>query len=100
MAGAFWCVVEDDRQGQPKKVTAELIGEAHRRAAEDLGGAVEAVWLTDRAAPEGLEQLAAWGAARVWLWEDAALAPYGAAPGCRRSPTSPAASRRAPSGAP
>jgi electron transfer flavoprotein alpha subunit len=75
MAGAFWCVVEDDRQGQPKKVTAELIGEAHRRAAE-LGSAVEAVWLTDRAAPEGLEQLAAWGAARIWLWEDAALAPY------------------------
>jgi electron transfer flavoprotein alpha subunit len=75
MAGAFWCVVEDDRQGQPKKVTAELLGEAQRRAGE-LGGAVEAVWLTDRAAPEGLEHLGAWGAARVWLWEDAALAPY------------------------
>ena len=75
MAGAFWCVVEDDRQGQPKKVTAELIGEARRWAGE-VGGAVEAVWLTDRAAPEGLGQLAAWGAARVWLWEDAALAPY------------------------
>ena len=75
MAGAFWCVVEDDRQGQPKKVTAELIGEARRRAAE-LGGAVEAVWLTDRAAPEGLAQLAGWGASRIWLWEDAALAPY------------------------
>ena len=75
MAGAFWCVVEDDRQGQPKKVTAELIGEARRWSAE-LGGAVEAVWVTDRAAPEGLEQLAAWGAARIWLWEDAALAPY------------------------
>ncbi len=61
MAGAFWCVVEDDRQGQPKKVTAELIGEARRWAGE-LGGAVEAVWLTDRAAPEGLGQLAGWGA--------------------------------------
>ena len=34
MAGAFWCVVEDDRQGQPKKVTAELIGEARRWAQE------------------------------------------------------------------
>src|SRR5262245_25661182 len=76
MAGAFWCVVEDDRQGQPKKVAAELIGEAQRRAAELGGARVEAVWLTDRAAPEGLEQLAAWGATRVWLWEDAALAPY------------------------
>ena len=60
MAGAFWCVVEDDRQGQPKRVTAELIGEA-RRWAPELGGAVEAVWVTDRAAPEGLDQLAALG---------------------------------------
>jgi electron transfer flavoprotein alpha subunit len=75
MAGAFWCVVEDDRQGHPKKVTAELIGEAGRWAGE-LGGGVEALWLTDRAAPEGLGQLAAWGATRIWLWEDAALAPY------------------------
>jgi electron transfer flavoprotein alpha subunit len=75
MAGAFWCVVEDDRQGLPKKVTAELIGEARRRGGE-LGGAVEALWLTDRALPEGLEQLAGWGAARIWLWEDPALAPY------------------------
>ena len=65
MAGAFWCVVEDDRQGQPKKVTAELLGEARRGAAE-VGGAVEALWLTDRAAPEGLDQLAAWGASRIW----------------------------------
>src|SRR5262249_59315136 len=76
MAGAFWCVVEDDRQGQPKKVTAELIGEARRLAGGLGGAAVEAVWLTDRAAPEGLEHLAAWGASRIWLWEDGALAPY------------------------
>jgi electron transfer flavoprotein alpha subunit len=75
MAGAFWCVVEDDRQGRPKKVTAEVIGEARRRATE-LGGGVEALWLTDKAEPEGLEQLAQWGADRVWLWEDAGLAPY------------------------
>jgi len=75
MAGAFWCVVEDDRQGHPKKVTAEVLGEAGRWAGE-LGAAVEAVWLTDRAVPDGLEQLAAWGATRIWLWEDAALAPY------------------------
>src|SRR5262249_21413619 len=37
---------------------------------------VEAVWLTDRAEPDGLQELAAWGADRVWLWQDAALAPY------------------------
>ena len=42
MAGAFWCVVEDDRQGRPKKVCAEVLGEARRRAGE-LGAAVEAV---------------------------------------------------------
>lgn len=67
----FWCVVEDDRQGSPKKVMAEVLGEAAR-----LGGPVEAVWLTDRATDEGLQQLGAWGAGRVWLVEDAALAPY------------------------
>jgi electron transfer flavoprotein alpha subunit len=71
MAGAFWCVVEDDRKGLPKKVMAEVLGEAAR-----LGGAVEAVWLTDKATEEGLEQLGEWGATRVWLLENAALAPY------------------------
>jgi len=71
MAGAFWCVVEDDRKGMPKKVMAEVIGEAAR-----LGGPVEAVWLTDKATDEGLAQLAAWGAGKVWLLENAALAPY------------------------
>jgi electron transfer flavoprotein alpha subunit len=75
MAGAFWCVVEDDRQGRPKKVTAELLGEARRWAA-GLEAPVEALWLTDRAEPDGLRELGAWGADRVWLWEDAALAPY------------------------
>jgi len=75
MAGAFWCLVEDDRQGSPKKVTAELLGEA-RRWAPELGAAVEAVWLTDKAEAEGLRQLGAWGAERVWLWEDPALVPY------------------------
>ena len=98
MAGAFWCVVEDDREGHPKKVTAELIGEACRWAAE-LGGAVEAVWLGDRAAAEGLEQLATWGASRIWLWEDGALVPTAARRGCRRSPISPGVSRRGRSGA-
>ena len=99
MAGAFWCVVEDDRQGRPKKVSAELIGEARRWAAE-LGGGVEAVWLTDKAAPEGLGQLAAWGADRVWLWEDAALAPYRGEVWMPAWPSWPARSRRARSGAP
>jgi electron transfer flavoprotein alpha subunit len=75
MAGAIWCIVEDDRAGRPKKVTGEVLGEA-LRVAQGLGGPVEAVWLTDQAAEEGLTRLAEWGAARVWLLEGAALAPY------------------------
>jgi electron transfer flavoprotein alpha subunit len=71
MAGAFWCLVEDDRKGQPKKVMAEVFGEATR-----LGGPVEAVWLTDKASDDGLKQLGAWGAKKVWLLENAGLAPY------------------------
>jgi electron transfer flavoprotein alpha subunit len=72
MAGAFWCVVEDDRQGAPKKVMAEALGEAARLA----GGNVEAVWLTDKASEAGLKQLGEWGAGKVWLLENAAFAPY------------------------
>ena len=49
MAGAFWCVVEDDKQGAPKKVMAEALGEAARLS----GGSVEAVWLTDKATDAG-----------------------------------------------
>jgi len=75
MAGAFWCIVEDDRQGNPKKVTAEVLGEAARLAGQ-AGGQVEAVWLTDKATEDGLKQLGEWGAKRVWLVENAALAPY------------------------
>ena len=75
MAGAFWCVVEDDRQGRPKRVTAELLGEA-RRFAGEAGATVEALWLTDKVEEDGLRQLAAWGAERIRLWEDPALAPY------------------------
>jgi electron transfer flavoprotein alpha subunit len=71
MAGAFWCIVEDDRKGSPKKVMAEVIGEATR-----LGGTAEAVWLTDKATDEGLAQLGAWGATRVLLLENAAFAPF------------------------
>jgi electron transfer flavoprotein alpha subunit len=72
MAGAIWCVVEDDRKGLPKKVMAEVVGEAAR-----LGlGPVEAVWLTDKATDEGLKQLGEWGASRVVLLEGAELAPY------------------------
>jgi len=44
MAGAIWCVVEDDRQGTPKKVMAEVLGEASRLASQ-LGGPAEAVWM-------------------------------------------------------
>jgi electron transfer flavoprotein alpha subunit len=72
MANAFWCVVEDDRKGAPKKVMAEVIGEAARLS----GGAVEAVWLTDKATEEGLKQLGEWGAKKVWLIEGAEYAPY------------------------
>jgi electron transfer flavoprotein alpha subunit len=71
MAGAFWCIVEDDRKGSPKKVMAEVIGEAAR-----LGGPAEAVWLTERASEEGLAQLGAWGASRVLLVEHAGLGTY------------------------
>ena len=72
MAGAIWCIVEDDRKGTPKKVMAEVLGEATR-----LGlGPVEAVWMTDKANDEGLKQLGEWGATRVVLLENPALAPY------------------------
>ena len=72
MAGAIWCMVEDDRKGLPKKVMSEVLGEAAR-----LGlGPVEAVWLTDAATDEGLKQLGEWGATRIVLLEDPALAPY------------------------
>ena len=72
MAGAFWCVVEDDRQGMPKKVMAEALGEAGRLS----GGNVEAVWLTDKASDAGIKQLGEWGASKVWLLENPAFAPY------------------------
>ena len=72
MANAFWCIVEDDRKGRPKKVNAEVVGEAGRLS----GGAVEAVWLTDTATDEGLAELASWGATKIWLLQDAAFAPY------------------------
>jgi electron transfer flavoprotein alpha subunit len=72
MPNAFWCVVEDDRHGQPKKVMAELLAQATRLS----GGRAEAVWLTDRAEPGGLTRLAEWGAGKIWLVEHAALAPY------------------------
>src|SRR3989454_8027760 len=72
MAGAFWCLVEDDRNGSRKKVMAEAIGEASRLAP----GRVEAVWLTDKASEAGLKQLGEWGASRVLLLENAAFAPY------------------------
>ena len=75
MAGAYWCMVEDDRQGAPKKVMAEVLGEASRLASQ-AGAQAEAVWVTDKAAPEGLKQLGEWGAKRVWLLENAAFAPY------------------------
>jgi len=75
MAGAFWCIVEDDREGNPKKVMAEVLGEASRLAAQ-MGAQAEAVWLTDKAAPEGIKLLGELGAKRIWLCEDPAFVPY------------------------
>src|SRR5215813_4486583 len=75
MAGAFWCIVEDDRQGAPKKVTAEVLGEAGRLAAQ-AGSQAEAVWLTDKATDDGIAQLGEWGAKRVLVVENPALMPY------------------------
>ena len=72
MANAFWCIVEDDRKGSPKKVMAEVLGEAGRLSS----GNIEAVWLTDKASDDGVKQLGAWGASKVWVLEDAAFAPY------------------------
>jgi electron transfer flavoprotein alpha subunit len=75
MPGAFWCIVEDDRQGNPKKVMAEVLGEASRLAGQ-AGAQAEAVWLTDKAAPDGLKLLGELGAKRIWLLENPAFAPY------------------------
>jgi electron transfer flavoprotein alpha subunit len=72
MANAYWCIVEDDRKGAPKKVMSEVLGEAGRLS----GGNVEAVWLTDKASDDGIKQLGAWGASKVWVLENAAFAPY------------------------
>src|SRR3989475_4550925 len=72
MANAFWCIVEDDRQGTPKKVMAEVIGEAARLSS----GQAETVWFPDKATGAGRKQLAEWGANKVWLCENAAFAPY------------------------
>src|SRR3989475_9124387 len=72
MANAYWCIVEDDRKGAPKKVMAEVLGEAGRLS----GGNVEGVWLTDKAGDDGIKQLGGWGASKVWVLEDPAFAPY------------------------
>ncbi|HYB44228.1 MAG TPA: electron transfer flavoprotein subunit alpha/FixB family protein [Candidatus Methylomirabilis sp.] len=75
MAGAFWCIVEDDRSGNPKKVMAEVLGEATRLAAA-MGAQAEAVWLTAKAAPEGVKLLGELGAKRIWLLENPGFATY------------------------
>src|SRR5437879_11856327 len=74
MAGAYWCMVEDDRQGAPKKVMAEVIGEAVRLAGQ-AGAQAEAVWVTDKATPEGIKKLGEWGDERIWLLENDEFAP-------------------------
>src|SRR5207249_11151396 len=40
------------------------------------GGAVEAVWLIGKGTDDGIGQRGAWGAAKVWVLGNAALAPY------------------------
>src|SRR2546428_11056985 len=90
MPNAFWCIVEDDRNGAPKKVMAEVIGEASRLAP----GRGEAVWLTDKASEAGLKQLGEWGAAKVLLLEHAAPAPHPGEGGGAAAPPPP------PQGAP
>src|SRR2546426_12620878 len=72
MPNAFWCVGEDDRAGRRKKVMAEVLAEGARLS----GGRAEAVWLTDRAEPDGLRRLAEWGAGKIWLLEHPGLGPY------------------------
>src|SRR3989442_12769320 len=72
MANAYWCIVEDDRKGSPKKVMAEVLGEAGRLP----GANVEAFWITDKASDEGIKQLGAWGASKFWVLENSAFAPY------------------------
>src|SRR3989338_5577157 len=43
MAGAFWCIVEDDRQGRPKKGMAEILrGAAGLRRGPPAGGGLAA----------------------------------------------------------
>src|SRR2546428_13665905 len=94
MAGAIWCVVEDDRKGTPKKVMAEALGEAAR-----LGGPVEAVWPTDKATADGLKQLGSWGATKGWLPENPAFAPdRSEAWAGARAELAPAQSRKATAG--
>jgi electron transfer flavoprotein alpha subunit len=75
MPGAFWCMVEDDRQGHPKKVMAEVLGEASRLSGE-MGAQAEAVWLTSKATAEGLKQLGELGAKQIWLFENELFDPY------------------------
>src|SRR5258705_11016062 len=82
MAGAFWCIVEDDRNGSPKKVMAEVIGEAARLAP----GRVEAVWLTDKASEAGPEQLGERGANPVLPLENAAFGPHRSEVGSAAAP--------------
>src|SRR5262249_61618537 len=73
MAGAFWCLVEDDRQGNPKKVMAEVLGEAGRLAAQTSGQA-EAGGVADKGSEAGPPQLAGGGGKRIVGAGGAALA--------------------------
>src|SRR3989449_8015741 len=72
MATAYWCIVEDDRKGSPKKVMAGVLGEAGRLA----GANVEAGWLIHKAGDEGVNALSAGGGSKGWVLRNAACAPH------------------------
>lgn len=67
-------VVTEMRESAPKKISLEMIGEG-KRIAESLGGAVQAVVLGHGIA-NGLEPLAQYGAEKIYVADDPALANY------------------------
>ena len=55
MAGAFWSIVEDDRQGESEEGDGRGAGRGRAARRRRRAAQAEAVWLTDKATPEGLE---------------------------------------------
>lgn len=67
-------VVAEMREGSLKKICFEMIGEG-KRIADELGGAIEAVVLGHEIGDE-IEPLAHYGAEKIYLADDPALADY------------------------